>query len=112
MKMIAGVFYNRMAIGMKLQSSVTVCYAIDIDKGDSWKACEVNPTYDSPYNTYMVKGLPPGPILNPGVDAIAAVLNPTESNYYYFMADVYGDGTVYYAETYAQHLALVNKYLK
>ncbi len=112
MKMIAGVFYNRMAIGMKLQSSVTVCYAIDIDKGDSWKACEVNPTYDSPYNTYMVQGLPPGPILNPGVDAIAAVLNPTESNYYYFMADVYGDGTVYYAETYAQHLALVNKYLK
>ncbi len=112
MKMIAGVFYNRMEIGMKLQSSVTVCYAIDIDKGDSWKACEVNPTYDSPYNTYMVTGLPPGPILNPGVDAIEAVLNPTESNYYYFMADVYGDGTVYYAETYAQHLALVNKYLK
>ena len=112
MRMIAGVFYNRMEIGMKLKSSVTVCYAIDIDKGDSWKACEVNPTYDSPYNTYMVTGLPPGPILNPGVDAIDAVLNPTESNYYYFMADVYGDGTVYYAETYAQHLALVNKYLK
>lgn len=112
MKMIAGVFYNRMDIGMKLQSSVTVCYAIDIDKGDSWKACEVNPTYDSPYNTYMVTGLPPGPILNPGVDAIDAVLNPTENNYYYFMADVYGDGTVYFAETYAEHLALVNKYLR
>lgn len=112
MKMIAGVFYNRLQIGMKLQSSVTVCYAIDKEKGDSWKACEVNPTYDSPYNTYMVQGLPPGPILNPGKDAIEAVLNPTESNYYYFMADVYGDGTVYYAETYEQHLALVNKYLR
>lgn len=112
MKMIAGVFYNRMDIGMKLQSSVTVCYAIDKEKDESWKACEVNPTYDSPYNTYMVTGLPPGPILNPGSDAIEAVLNPTSSNYYYFMADVYGDGTVYYAETYAQHLALVNKYLK
>ena len=112
MKMIAGVFYNRLEIGMRLQSSVTVCYAIDKDKGDSWKSCEVNPTYDSPYNTYMVQGLPPGPILNPGADAIEAVLNPTSSNYYYFMADVYGDGTVYYAETYAEHLALVNKYLK
>ncbi len=112
MKMIAGVFYNRLEIGMKLQSSVTVCYAIDKEKSDSWKACEVNPTYDSPYNTYMVQGLPPGPILNPGADAIEAVLNPTESNYYYFMADVYGDGTVYYAETYAQHLALVEKYLR
>ncbi|MBQ7889263.1 MAG: endolytic transglycosylase MltG [Erysipelotrichaceae bacterium] len=112
MKMIAGVFYNRMDIGMRLQSSVTVCYAIDIEKSDSWKSCEVNPTYNSPYNTYMVEGLPPGPILNPGVDAIEAVLNPTESNYYYFMADVYGDGTVYFAETYAEHLALVNKYLK
>lgn len=112
MKMIAGVFYNRLDIGMKLQSSVTVCYAIDKEKGDSWKSCEVNPTYDSPYNTYMVQGLPPGPILNPGADAIEAVLNPTESNYYYFMADVYGDGTVYFAETYAEHLKLVNQYLR
>jgi len=112
MKMIAGVFYNRLDIGMKLQSSVTVCYAIDKEKSDSWKSCEVNPTFDSPYNTYMVQGLPPGPILNPGADAIEAVLAPTESDYYYFMADVYGDGTVYYAETYAQHLALVNKYLR
>ncbi|MEA4875020.1 endolytic transglycosylase MltG [Anaerorhabdus sp.] len=112
MKMIAGVFYNRLNKGMMLQSSVTVCYAIDIDKGDDWMKCEVNPNFDSPYNTYKYTGLPPGPILNPGEAAIEAVLNPTESNNYYFMADVYGDGTVYYAETYAEHQKNVNKYLK
>lgn len=112
MKMIAGVFYNRLNDGMMLQSSVTVCYAIDIEKTDDWMKCEVNPNFDSPYNTYKYKGLPPGPILNPGESAIEAVLNPTASNYYYFMADVYGDGKVYYAETYGEHQKNVNKYLK
>lgn len=112
MKMIAGVFYNRLEQGMALQSSVTVCYALDINKDDDWMACEVNPNYDSPYNTYMYAGLPPGPIQNPGEDALEAVLNPSSHNYLYFMADVYGDGTVYYAETYAEHQANVNRYLQ
>lgn len=47
---------------MPLQSSVTVCYALDINKNDDWTACEVNPNYDSLYNTYKYTGLPPGPI--------------------------------------------------
>lgn len=111
MKLIAGVFYNRMDNGMALQSSVTVCYALDMEKEDDWKNCETNPDYASPYNTYRIKGLPPGPILNPGEAAIEATLNPTESNYFYFLADVYGDGTVYYSETYSQHLAYKKKYL-
>ena len=112
MQLVAGVFYNRLAAGMKLQSSVTVCYAIDKEKDDDWMACEVNPDFDSPYNTYRVEGLPPGPILNPGRDAIQAVLQPQASDYLYFMADVKGDGTVYYAKTYAEHQANVRKYLK
>lgn len=112
MKKIAEVFYNRMEIGMPLQSSVTVCYALDINKSDDWTACEVNPNYDSLYNTYKYQGLPPGPIQNPGEDALEAVLNPDQNNYLYFMADVYGDGTVYYAETYEEHEANVNRYLK
>lgn len=112
MKLIAGVFYNRMEINMKLQSSVTVCYAIDKEKSDHWMDCEVNPNFDSPYNTYKYEGLPPGPILNPGRSAIEATLNPTPSKYLYFMADVYGDGTVYYAETYKEHNENVQKYLK
>lgn len=112
MKLVASVFENRLAAGMPLQSSVTVCYALDVEKNDDWQLCEVNPNYDSPYNTYMVQGLPPGPILNPGYDALDAVLHPTPSNYYYFMADVYGDGTVYFSETLDQHEALVNQYLR
>ena len=112
MKLVASVFENRLDAGMPLQSSVTVCYALDVERDDDWQLCEVNPTYDSPYNTYMVQGLPPGPILNPGYDALDAVLHPTPSNYYYFMADVYGDGTVYFSETLDQHEALVNQYLR
>ncbi len=112
LRTIAGVFFNRMAINMPLQSSVTVCYAIDFDKEvDNWQACEFNSTFDSPYNTYQHLGLPPGAIENPGIVALKAVLDPIESNYYYFMADVYGDGTIYYAETLDEHNANVEKYL-
>lgn len=112
MKTIAGVFYNRLNIDMMLQSSVTVCYAIDKEKDDDWKKCEYNPDFDSLYNTYKYKGLPPGPILNPGEMAIEAVLNPSDSDYLYFMADVYGDGKVYYAKTLAEHEENVRRYLK
>jgi UPF0755 protein len=112
MKLIAGVFYNRLEKPMPLQSSVTVCYALDVDENDDWKDCETNPDFESKYNTYKYPGLTPGPILNPGLEAIKAVLYPTDSDYYFFMADVYGDGTVYYAKTYQEHLEYVNKYLK
>lgn len=104
LKNIASVFYNRLAIEMPLQSSVTVCYAIDFDKQtDNWQACEVNSEFDSPYNTYKNAGLPPGPIENPGTAALDAVLHPNTTNYFYFMAEV-KTGTVYYAETYEEHL--------
>ncbi|MGL5979154.1 MAG: endolytic transglycosylase MltG [Erysipelotrichaceae bacterium] len=109
MKMIAGIFFNRLNDGMMLQSSVTVCYALY--EYDSWKDCETDVTIDSPYNTYLYTGLPPGPILNPGKEAIQAVLQPEKSNNYYFIADVCGDGSVYYAETFAEHQANVDKYL-
>ncbi len=112
MKLIAGVFYNRLDIGMKLQSSVTICYALDLESGKDWRKCETNPNFDSPYNTYKYSGLPPGPILNPGEAAIEATLQPTNSDYYYFMADVYNDGTVYYAKTLQEHEANVDKYLR
>lgn len=111
MKTIAGVFLNRLTIGMPLQSSVTVCYSMDINKDTDWRQCEYNPDYESPYNTYKYYGLTPGPILNPGKAAIEAVLDPIESDYLFFMADVCGDGQVYYAEDYATHLYYVNKYI-
>ena len=92
MKMIAGVFYNRLKEGMPLQSTVTVCYALydDLDRNDedSWKTCEASTDIDSPYNTYLHKGLPIGPIVNPGEAAIDAVLHPETNDYYYFIADI------------------------
>ena len=110
MNMIAGVFFNRLEDGWRLGSSVTVCYALY--EYDSWIDCERNPDIASSYNTYSVYGLPPGPIMNPGEIAIRATVYPTASNYYYFIADVYGDGTVYFAEDYAGHEANIDKYLR
>lgn len=103
MATIAGVFYNRLDQGMKLQSSVTVCYALYDDFNDP-QDCETNPEVDSPYNTYLHEGLPIGPILNPGDAAIKAVLNPEKTDYLFFAADIYGDGKVYYSKTYEEHL--------
>lgn len=111
---VASVFYNRLNQGMMLQSSVTVCYAIDFDKQeDNWQSCEINPDYESPYNTYKHTGLTPGPIENAGEAALQAAISPADTNYLYFMADVCpgGDGTVYYAETLDEHNANVSKYL-
>lgn len=109
---VASVFYNRLKAGMPLGSSVTVCYAIDFDKQtDGWQACEMNSDFDSPYNTYLNGGLPPGGIENAGAAAIEAAIHPADTDYYYFMADVCGDGTVYYAQTIDEHNANVNTYL-
>ncbi len=108
-QIIAGVWENRLADGMKLQSSVTVCYSLY--EFENWRDCEQNTLIDSPFNTYMYAGIPIGPILNPGEDSIKATLNPKKTDYMYFVADVYGDGSVHYAKTYAEHLANVKKYL-
>lgn len=112
LKNIASVFYNRLNAGMTLGSSVTVCYAIDYDRDtDNWQSCEVNTDFDSPYNTYLHTGLPPGAVTNFGTAALEAVLSPNQTGYYYFMADVYGDGTVYFSETLEQHEAYVAQFL-
>ena len=110
MDIIASVFHNRFEIGMKMESSVTVCYAL-YDKFNDWTDCETNPKIESPYNTYLYTGLPIGPVNNPGYDAIYAVLNPAKTEYYYFIADIYGDGKLIPAKTYEEHLKNVDKYL-
>jgi len=103
-KLVASVFYNRLAKGMRLESDVTVNYATGNNE-TSAQDIAIN----SPYNTYKVSGLPIGPICNPGLDAILATANPTPSNYYYFIAD--RSGTVHFTETYQQHLQNIEKYL-
>ena len=109
MEMIVGVFQNRLKQGMTLDSSVTVCYAL-YDDMTSGEDCEVNTHIDSPYNTYKNAGLPIGPILNPGAMAIQAVLHPKANDYLYFVADIYGDGKVYYARTLDEQEANIDKY--
>ena len=109
MPLIASVFYNRLNSGAELASDPTVQYAIGFnqDQGTWW----TNPLslqdleFNSPYNTYMYKGLPPGPISNPGLAALRAVAFPAQTNYYYFRAGCDGSGRHLFAETYTEHLA-------
>lgn len=95
-KMVAGVFYNRMAAGMTLGSDVTFQYAY------KQGLCNENtPNCNSPYNTRLNAGLPPGPIANPTLSALKAVADPTDSSYLFFVAG--DDGKTYYSETADQH---------
>lgn len=105
---VAGVFYNRIAVGMPLGSDVTVGYSLG--KHDINYTVEELQN-DSPYNTYVVIGLPPGPIASPALSAIKGALYPEENDYYYFIGDICTDNTVYYATTEAEHKANVDKYL-
>ncbi len=103
-KMVASVFYNRLAIGMKLESDVTVNYATG-----KTETLAADVKINSPYNTYLVAGLPLGPICNPSLDAILATANPSTSEYYYFIAD--RSGNVHFAKTYQEHQQNIEKYL-
>ncbi len=96
---VAGVFKNRLELNMLLQSCATVGYAIG-----EWKYSYTyaDLAYDSLYNTYMYLGLPIGPGNSPGEGSIAAVLNPEEHNYLYFVANIHTKET-YFSETYAEH---------
>ncbi|MGI6343815.1 MAG: endolytic transglycosylase MltG [Bacillota bacterium] len=97
---IAGVFYNRLNIKQALQSCATVQYILE-------KVKPVLSTQDtqieSPYNTYKYPGLPPGPIAAPGLPSLQAVVEPAETDYYYFRAKEDGSGTHIFSRTLAEH---------
>ncbi len=104
---IAGVYYNRLKTGMKLQADPTVQFIIK----DKWRRLlNKDLLIDSPYNTYLYEGLPPGPINNPGKDAILAAVFPNENEYFYFVAD--GKGGHIFTRNYSEHLREVEKYRK
>lgn len=103
--LIAGVFYNRLKIGMLLQSDPTTIYGIPNFNGNLTRA---DLERDSPYNTYTRTGLPAGPICNPGLSAIDAVLDPAPTQALYFVAK--GDGSHYFSKTLEEHNAAVRHY--
>ncbi len=105
---IAAVFINRLRLGMKLQSDPTIIYGISkgYPLGRGIRQSEI--TAPTPYNTYVVSGLPPTPICNPGRDSIAAVLNPQDSQDLYFVAD--GSGGHVFASSIADHERNVAKW--
>ncbi|MBI4302363.1 MAG: endolytic transglycosylase MltG [Chloroflexi bacterium] len=114
-RLIAGVFLNRWRQGLPLAADPTVQYALAMDSASRaqygyWKVelTEEDLAVDSPYNTYMHDGLPPGPIANPGLAAIEAVLEPETTDYLYFVAKK--DGSHAFARTWEEHQANVSMY--
>ncbi|MGE7949686.1 endolytic transglycosylase MltG [Lysinibacillus sp. NPDC093688] len=104
---IASVFYNRINQGMPLQTDPTVLYALGSHKDRVlYKDLEV----DNAYNTYKNKGLPPGPIAGAGKTSIEAVLNPSKTEYLFFLADK--QGVNHFSKTYEEHLQKEQEYLR
>ncbi|HEY8434802.1 MAG TPA: endolytic transglycosylase MltG [Sphingomicrobium sp.] len=106
--MVAGVYCNRLKIGMKLDADPTVIYPVTKGKPLGRRILKSELEADSPYNTYRRAGLPPGPIANPGKASIEAVLHPAATKALYFVAD--GTGGHVFAETLAEQNANVAKW--
>lgn len=102
---IASVFHNRLDRNMRLESDPTVIYGIQDFDGNLTRANLKKPT---PYNTYQIRGLPPGPIANPGKASIRAAIYPADTDYLYFVAKP--DRTHYFSETLKKHNQAVRKY--
>ncbi len=107
MAMVADIFLKRLDAGMALQSDATVNY---VTGGDDPSVSLNDLDIDSLYNTYKYPGLPPGPISNPGVNALNAALNPATNPYYYFLTTP--DGDIHYATTHDEHVANKARYLR
>jgi UPF0755 protein len=105
--LVASVFHNRLKIGMHLESCATVQYALgEVKEVLLFEDLET----ESPYNTYLHGGLPPGPIAAPGADSLQAALYPEKTNYLYFVAKK--DGSHYFSKTLAEHNKAKRLYLK
>jgi UPF0755 protein len=107
MAVVAGILWKRLENGMPLQVDSTLTY---INGKTSAEMTQGDLAFDSPYNTYVYKGLPPTPIGNPGLEALEATLRPSGTPYLYFLTG--SDGRMYYARTFAEHEANIQKYIK
>jgi UPF0755 protein len=107
MKLVSGIFWNRINIGQALESCATLAFILGEDKPQySVEDTEII----NPYNTYQNPGLPPGPISNPGLKAIEAAIYPTPSDYYFFLSR-FDNGETVFSKTYEEHLRNKAKYL-
>lgn len=108
--LVSSVFHNRLNNKWnfpRLESDATVLYVLRHESGEKVSVTAEDLKYDTPYNTYLYEGLPPGPIANPSASAMLAALSPQTTNYYYFVAN---KGTTYFSETKAQHDAYINEF--
>jgi UPF0755 protein len=103
---VAGVIYNRLKTGMKLQIDATVQYALDKPKE---RLFEKDLQVDSPYNTYRIDGLPPGPIASPSLKSILAALEPAETAYFYYVTKKDGTQGHYFGVTHEDHLRNIRR---
>ncbi|MCP2604621.1 endolytic transglycosylase MltG [Candidatus Aminicenantes bacterium AH-873-B07] len=108
--LISAVFHNRLARGMKLECDPTIIYALKKEGKYKNKIRTKDKSFDSPYNTYVYYGLPPGPICNPGKDSLKAALFPAPVKYLYFVSK--NDGTHYFSFNLKEHNKAVQKYQK
>lgn len=106
--MVASVFYNRLKLGVPLQCDPTVQYALDLAGKPTLKVTPEDLHVPSPYNTYLHRGLPPGPIANPGDASLRAVVNPAHTHYLYFVAN--DSGGHFFASTLEEHNRNVVRY--
>jgi len=106
--LVSAVFTNRLRIGMRLQCDPTVIYALQLDGSYDGNLTRANLQFDSPYNTYVYGGLPPGPIASPGLEALRSVFEPADVSYLYFVSR--NDGSHAFADTLREHNRNVRKY--
>lgn len=106
-KIVAGIFYDRLNVGVALQSDATVNY---VTGKKALQPTDEDISVDNPYNTYKNKGLPAGPISNPSLAAISAAIYPEKSDYFYFLTKP--DGSTVFSKTYEEHLENKRKYLQ
>jgi UPF0755 protein len=107
MKMVSGILQNRLDIDMALQTDASIEYVLNKPLGE---LLPEDLEIDTPYNTYLYPGLPPTPIGNPGLDAIRAVLEPTPSEYLFYITGK--DGSFYYAKNFDEHRLNIARYLR
>ena len=108
MRLVSAVFHNRLKIGMKLDCDPTIIYAHKLQGTYSGQLLRRDLALDSPYNTYLHAGLPPGPICSPGREALEAAIFPAAESYLYFVADERGGHR--FSRTFSEHAAAVRAY--